>query len=91
MKGARNFISRVQTSDERADPLTAKAVFVLKDKNWKHVRLGTPLTFTSRKEKKKIYLTDKCTKEVNLYLNKKTADVKFRFLPVINRRRICDK
>jgi len=77
MNGARNFISRVKTSDERADLLTAKAIFVLKDKNWKHVRLGTPLTFTSRKEKK-IYLIDKCTKEMNLYLNKKTADVEFQ-------------
>jgi hypothetical protein len=58
VNGARNFISRVQTSDERADPLTAKAVFALKVKNWKHVMLGTLLTFTSGKEKKKIYLID---------------------------------
>jgi hypothetical protein len=72
VKDAQNFISRVQTADERADPLTAKAIFALKGKKWKHIRLGMTPIFTSGK------VTDNCAKEVILYLVKKMADGEFR-------------
>jgi hypothetical protein len=51
VKDAQNFISRVQTADERADPLTAKAIFALKVKKWKHIRLGMTAIFTPGKVK----------------------------------------
>jgi cytochrome P450 len=78
VKDAQNFINRVQTADEEADPLTAKAVFALKDKKWKHVRLGMTPIFTTGKMKKMFYLVDKCAKELTLHLEKKiTTDGEF--------------
>jgi hypothetical protein len=77
MKDAQNFISRVQTADERADPLTGKGIFALKGKKWKHIRLGVTPIFTSGKVMM-FYLTDNCAKEVILYLDKKMADGEFR-------------
>lgn len=73
VKDARNFINRVQTADEEADPLTAKAVFALKDKKWRHIRLGMTPIFTTGKMKKMFYLVDKCAKELTLHLEKKTT------------------
>jgi cytochrome P450 len=78
VKDARNFINRVQTADEKADPLTAKAVFALKDKKWRHIRLGMTPIFTTGKMKKMFYLIDKFAKELTLQLEKKiTTDGEF--------------
>jgi hypothetical protein len=51
VKYAQNFISLVQSADEKTDPQTAKAMFELKGKKWKHVRLGMTAIFTPRKVK----------------------------------------
>jgi hypothetical protein len=39
VKDAQNFDNRTQTADEKGDPLTAKGIFALKDKKWKHVSI----------------------------------------------------
>jgi cytochrome P450 family 6 len=78
VKDAKNFINRVQTADEEADPLTAKAVFALKDNKWKHIRLGMTPIFTTGKMKKMFYLVDKFAKELALHLEKRiTTDGEF--------------
>lgn len=71
VKDAKNFINRVQTADEQADPLTAKAVFALKDNKWRHIRLGMTPIFTTGKMKKMFYLVEKCAKELALQVDKK--------------------
>ncbi|PNF29107.1 hypothetical protein B7P43_G12591, partial [Cryptotermes secundus] len=71
VKDAKNFINRVQTADEKTDPLTAKAVFALKDKKWRHIRLGMTPIFTTGKMKKMFYLVEKCAKELTLQVDKK--------------------
>ncbi|XP_021930216.1 cytochrome P450 6j1-like [Zootermopsis nevadensis] len=74
VKDAHNFLNRVQTADEKADPLTAKAVFALKDAKWKHIRLSMTPIFTTGKLKKMLDLVDSCAKKLTLYLDEKTAD-----------------
>jgi hypothetical protein len=83
VKDAQNFIDRVQTADEKADPLTAKAIFAVKNKKWKYIRLGMTKSFTSGKMKKMFCQVDNCAKELTLYLDKKTADGEFRFFASI--------
>lgn len=77
VKDAHNFLNRVQTADEKADPLTAKAVFALKDAKWKHIRLSMTPIFTTGKLKKMLDLVDSCAKKLTLYLDEKTADGEF--------------
>jgi hypothetical protein len=48
---ARNVINRVQSRDEITDPLTDKAVLVLRDIEWKIIRLGMTPVFTTGKTK----------------------------------------
>jgi cytochrome P450 family 6 len=74
VKDAQNFMNRVQTADEKADPLTAKAVFALKDTKWKHIRLRMTPIFTTGKLKKMFYLVDTCANKLALYVDEKTAD-----------------
>jgi cytochrome P450 family 6 len=78
VQDAQNFVNRTQTADEKADPLTAKAIFALKDKKWKHVRIGMTPIFTSGKMKKMFYLVQNCAKELSLYVDKKIADGEFQ-------------
>jgi cytochrome P450 family 6 len=78
VKDAKNFVNRFQTADEKADPLTAKAVFALKDDKWRHIRLGMTPIFTTGKIKKMFYLVDKCAKEMALHMDKNiTTEGKF--------------
>jgi len=77
VKDAQNFDNRTQTADEKGDPLTAKGIFALKDKKWKHIRIGMTPIFTSGKVMM-FYLTDNCAKEVILYLDKKSTDGEFQ-------------
>lgn len=82
VKDSKYFVNRTQTADEQADPLTAKAVFALKDKRWKHIRLGMTPIFTTGKMKKMFYLVDKCAKDLSLYVDKKISkDGEFSGLP----------
>jgi hypothetical protein len=70
VKDAKYFVNRTQTADEQADPLTAKAIFALKDSKWRHIRLGMTPIFTTGKMKKMFYLVDKCAKDLTLYVDK---------------------
>lgn len=77
VKDAQHFVNRTQTANEKADPLTAKAIFALKDKKWKYVRAAMTPIFTTGKMKKMFYLVQKCAEELTLFLEKQTADGKF--------------
>jgi hypothetical protein len=75
---AKSFINRVQTADEKADPLTAKAVFALKDNKWRQIRLGMTPIFTTVQMKMMFHLVDACAKELTLQVEKKmTTDGEF--------------
>jgi len=73
-KDAQYFVNRTQTANEEVDPLTAKAIFALKDAKWKHTRAAMTPIFTTNKMKKMFYLIEKCAKELTLHLEKETAD-----------------
>jgi cytochrome P450 family 6 len=78
VKDAHNFMARVQTADEKADPLTAKAIFALKGRKWKNMRLKMTPIFTAGKLKKMFYLVDSCAKKLAFYLDEATAEGEFR-------------
>ncbi|KAJ9594224.1 hypothetical protein L9F63_014384, partial [Diploptera punctata] len=69
VKDANNFINRVQTADERTDPITANAIFALKGQKWKHVRTGMTPIFTSGKMKKMFEIISKTAHELEEHLD----------------------
>lgn len=73
-KDALYFVNRTQTANEEVDPLTAKAIFALKDAKWKQTRAVMTPIFTTNKMKMMFYLIEKCAKELTLHLEKLTAD-----------------
>jgi cytochrome P450 family 6 len=77
VKNAQCFINRTQTANEKVDPLTAKAVFALKNEKWKHIRAAMTPIFTTGKMKNMFYLIERCATELMLYLDKQMADGKF--------------
>jgi len=77
VKDAQYFLNRTQSANEEVDPLTAKAIFALKDEKWKHTRAAMTPIFTTNKMKKMFYLIEKCAKELELHLDKQTADGEF--------------
>lgn len=76
-KDAQYFVNRTQTANEEVDPITAKAIFALKDAKWKNTRAAMTPIFTTNKMKKMFYLIEKCAKELTLHLDKQTADGEF--------------
>lgn len=74
VKNAQCFINRTQTANEKVDPLTAKAVFALKNEKWKHIRAAMTPIFTTGKMKNMFYLIERCATELMLYLDKQMAD-----------------
>jgi hypothetical protein len=80
VKAAQNFMNRVQTADESADPLTANAIFALKGIKWKRVRLSITPVFSTGRMKKMFLLVEECAKKLSQYLEEMTAGGKFSCL-----------
>jgi len=74
VKDAQYFVNRTQSANEEVDPLTARAIFALKDAKWKHTRAVMTPIFTTNKMKKMFYLIEKCAKDLTLHLQKETAN-----------------
>jgi Cytochrome P450. len=77
VKDAQYFINRTQTANEEVDPLTAKAIFALRDTKWKHTRTAMTPIFTTNKMRKMFYLLENCAKELTLHLDKQAAEGEF--------------
>jgi hypothetical protein len=64
VKDFQYFIDRVIAFDEKLDPLSSKALFVIKGQTWRHWRTNLTPVFTSGKMKTMFYLVDTCGKEL---------------------------
>ncbi|PSN29418.1 hypothetical protein C0J52_26728 [Blattella germanica] len=73
VKDAHNFINRVQTADEKGDPLTGRAIFALKNEKWKRVRSAMSPIFTLGKMKKMFYIVEEISKKFDDFMDEETA------------------
>jgi len=73
-KDSQHFFNRTQAANGEVDPLTANAIFALKDAKWKQTRAAMTPIFTTNKMKKMFYLVEKCAKELVVLLEKEAAD-----------------
>jgi cytochrome P450 len=77
VKGGQYFVNRTQTANEDVEPISAKAIFALKDDKWRHTRQAMTPIFTTNKMKKMFYLIENCAKELTVHLDKLAADGEF--------------
>ena len=77
VKDAHNFINRVQSADEKTDPITANAIFALKGEKWKNVRMGMTPIFSSGKMKKMFHIVNDTAEQLNKYLEGESEKGKF--------------
>ncbi|PSN51919.1 hypothetical protein C0J52_12805 [Blattella germanica] len=68
VKDSQVFIDRTMKLDPDVDPLTARGLFMMKGKKWKHMRNHLSPTFTTGKMKNMYYLVENCSKELDRYL-----------------------
>jgi cytochrome P450 family 6 len=78
VKDAQYFIDRFVAFNQKLDPFFGKTMFSLKGERWRHVRVNLTPVFTSGKMKMMFHLVKKCAKELADYLDRTTADGKWR-------------
>jgi len=76
VKDFQTFMDHMALIHEKADPILAYTLPIIKGRLWRHLRTNLTTVFTSRKMKMMFYLVDTSGKELADFLEKATADGK---------------